>query len=225
MKRNSLAVVMVFMLMLVSVNVLATGTTDWTVGQGGTVSFDGFSTVMGSGLAVTSVEGVGTPSHPSVIAPIANGALTFSDSNFAGNIFGDLVWGPGAPGTLQITGSLSGGANTTLLSDSFQSLTIAPLGSTSFQVTIGQIQGMIDPSVASYFGVTQGFTASSLQLTLNASTGFPGAFTSTNMGGTINAVDANENWSLFSSLMLLLLIGSLLGMLTRARVLRVVLPA
>lgn len=226
MKRISLAIVMAFALMLVSINVLATGITDWTIGQGGTVSFDGSSTVKGSGLPVTSVQGVGTALNSGVIAAITNGVLTFSDSNFAGFSFGNLTWGPGAAGTLDITGSWNGGSNTTLLSDSFQSLTIAPLGATSFQVTIGQIQGTIEPSVASYFGVTQNFTASSMQLTLNASTGsFPNAFTSVNMGGTINAVDANENWNLFSSFIFLLLVGSLLAILSRARVLRVALPA
>lgn len=235
MKRTRLALVVIFGLMIVSVNGLASSITDWTIGAGGTVSFDGTETIAGAGLPVTAVQGVGTLTNNGVALTIYDGSLTFSDSNYTGGGTA-WTWGASPPGTLSITGCLvslncgtASNPTQTLLSDDFQSLTVTALNGTSFQLEFGQVEGNISDTVASEFGVSTAFAASSFNLTLfDSSDPAPGSsFSSSNYGGTLNATDptpAAENWNLSTSLMFFVLIGAILGLLTRARVLRVVLP-
>jgi hypothetical protein len=211
----ALVAAVVFTMMLVSANLLANGITDWDIGLGGTVSFDGASTLSGSGIPVSMVVGAGTPLNAGAQLSLSGATLSFSDSNYLGN------WGWGSGGTLNVSG-----ASGTLLSDDFQSVTVADLGGTSFQLTFGQVQGSIASSVASYFGISGSFAASSLQLTLAGSGSLPySAFSSTNMGGTINAQDpavsATEHWNLAMSLIFFGLVAAIFSLLVEAKILRV----
>jgi len=127
-----------------------------------------------------------------------------------------------------ITGVVCDGSP--LLSDDFSSAQVLSLGSTSYQVELGQIQGTINPLIAAYFGISTSFSASSIQLTLNdpSNPALGNAFVSANYGGTINAADtvaASEDWSLPFSLVFFGLTLAILGLLTRAKVLQVVLWA
>lgn len=231
MRQKRTALILVFALACVSANALGNNvTTDWSVGYGGIVSFDGNATLLGVGLPVSSILGVGTPINAASSLNITAGTLSFADSSYLGN----LIWGQGAPGTLNVTGCIAGLTsascnglnNVTLLTDDFQNVAVAPLSGTSFQVTFGQIQGSINSSVANYFGISNTLAASSLQLTLNNILGSPyGAFISTNMGGTINAdppASAAEDWNMLTSLLFLAFAGAVFAILARARVLRVV---
>lgn len=231
MKSTRIALILALALACISANALGNNvTTDWSVGYGGIVSFDGNATLLGVGLPVSSVLGVGTPNNATSSLNITGGTLSFADSSYLGN----LIWGQGAPGTLNVTGCIAGLTsaacnglnNATLLTDDFQNVAVTPLGGTSFQMTFGQIQGSINSNVANYFGISSTLTASSLQLTLNTILGSPnGAFISANMGGTINAdppPSAAEDWNLVTSLLFLALAGAVFAILARARVLRVV---
>ncbi|HEV2499732.1 MAG TPA: hypothetical protein VGY31_09165 [Terriglobia bacterium] len=231
MKQKRIAFILVFALACISAKALGNNiTTDWSVGSGGIVSFNGSATLLGVGLPVSSILGVGTPINAASSLNITAGTLSFADSSYLGN----LIWGQGAPGTLNVTGcvagltsaSCNGLNNVALLTDTFQNVAVTPLGGTSFQMTFGQIQGSINSSVANYFGISSTLTASSLQLSLNTILGSPhGAFISTNMGGTINAdppPSAAEGWNLVTSLLFLAFVGAIFAILTRARVLRVV---
>ena len=222
------AIFPVLAVLLMAINLLAgNATTDWTVGYGGTVSFDGSSTLAGTNLAASSLEGVGTPQNPGDSLSITNGALGFSDSAWDGP--GTWTWGAGGVGTLSITGCIATvtgcSTNVVLLSDEFDNVTVAPLNGTTFQITFGQIEGTINSAVASYFGIGDTFSASSIQLTLSdpSDPSVGSAFSSTNMGGTINAVAAVEDWTLASSLIFFAAVLGLFAALTRKKVLQVAL--
>jgi len=203
--------------------------TNWAIGVGGSVCFDtglgsctGTGTALvGTGLPVTSVQGISTLLNSGTTLNITGGVLNFSDGAYGGS----WTWGSG--GTLSITGCITGIAcdGSPLLSDDFSSAQVISLGPTSYQVEFGQIQGAINPAIATYFGIGTSFSSSSLQLTLSdtADPLLGSSFTSINAGGTINAADAaSENWNLSYSLVFFGLALALFGVLTRMKLLQVV---
>ncbi len=189
--------------------------TDWSIGTGGTVSFSSGASITGSNLSVNSVQLVDNNVAGATLN-ITDGLLSFSDSNSTG----PLSWGNG--GTLSITGCITSGACTnpeTLLSDDFQSVTVVPISGT-LEVTFGEVSGIISSDVASAFGgIDTSFAASSFDITLSGSSS---PYLPTY--GSIDAVAATEYWNLSTSLLFLGLIGGIFGMLTRAKVLRILLP-
>jgi hypothetical protein len=65
--------------------------------------------------------------------------------------------------TLNVTGCINGlttttgcngSNNVTLLGDDFQSVSTVPLGGSNFDVVFGQLQGTLNPKVASFFGLS-----------------------------------------------------------------------
>lgn len=191
----------------------STGETSWSLlPSGGTYSWNGHSNsgLVGSGIGVASVAGVGTGSNDGSLLGISFGSLDFTSGAYNGN---GSNWSWGAGGVLNVTGCIAGvtsatctGSNdVTLLSDDFQSVSIVPvvqLGQYGFDVVFGNLQGTLDTAVASYFGLSDSFTATSLNLILTKGT--PGsAFSGTNVGGQIKATSAlavSEDWGLGSTL-------------------------
>jgi hypothetical protein len=214
----------------------ATAEIDWLLlPSGGTYCWNPGSTqcgpnsadLYGSNIGVSSVGGVGTASNNESTLSISYGLMNFTSGAYNGN-GSNWSWGGGDPGTLNITGCIAGVTSATcdgsnnvqLLSDDFQSISIIPvvsLGPYNFDVMFGNLQGTLDSAVASYFGVSPSFNATSLNLLFTAGT--PGhAFTGTNIGGQIQAkssVSVPEEWSLASTLTLFAFAGAVFGVAWR----------
>lgn len=201
------------------------GVTDWAISSGGTVSWDGGSSpLVGTNLPVAFVVGIGTPLNSGIPLAITGGILDFTSGSYSG---AGWSWGPG--GSLDITGCI-GLTCGTLLTDGFQSVNVQSIAGTPFQVQLGNIEGTINPNLADYLGLegNTAFTASSITLTLlDLPPGPGGIFSDLSLGGTINAnaVAASEDWNLSYSLVFFGLALAIFDVLTRARVLRVVLWA
>jgi len=190
-----------------------TGQTDWSLlPSGGTYSWDGNTNdgLVGSGIGVGSVGGVGTGLNAGDTLDILYGQLNFTSGQYNGN---GSNWSWGAGGTLTITGCIAGVSSAdcsashpeTLVDDDFSSVSIVPvvqLGQYGFDVVFGALSGSISADVASFFGISQTFNATSLNLI--ATKGTPGQkFAGVNIGGQLKAsatLAASEDWGLASML-------------------------
>ena len=192
----------------------STGQTIWSLlPSGGTYTWDGDANdpLYGTGIGVSSVSGVSTAANNGTTLAISYGSLDFTSGAYNGTLGSTWSWGAG--GMLNLTGCIAGVTdvtcdgtnNATLLSDDFDSVSIVPvvqLGQYGFDVVFGNLHGNLDPTVASFFGLSDTFSATSLNLLLT--TGTPGsALYGVNIGGGINAtssVAVPEEWGAGSTL-------------------------
>jgi hypothetical protein len=206
----------------------STGGTDWSLlPSGGSYSWNGqaSSGLVGSNIGVGSLDGVGTTENDGDTLGISFGDLNFTSGAYDGN---GSNWSWGAGGTLNITGCIAGVTSTTctgsnnvvLLGDDFESVSIVPvlqLGKYEFDVSFGALQGTLNSAVAAFFGLSDSFTATSLNLVFTAGT--PGsAFNGTNIGGQINAtssVAVSEDWGLGSMMAFFAFAAAIFGLAWR----------
>lgn len=227
--------VLSFAVLLVPICALAdtTGETDWLLlPSGGTYSWSGNSSdgLVGNDIGIGSVTGLGTQLNNLGVLGISYGSLDFTSGAYNGN-GSNWSWGPG--GTLNVTGCIAGvtsatctgSNNVTLLSDDFTSVSIVPvvqLGQYGFDVVFGDLQGNLNSTVASYFGLSEAFTASSLNLLFTKGT--PGhALSGTNIGGIIkanSAVAVTEDASLAGGLALYAIAAAVFALAWRLGVIK-----
>jgi len=192
----------------------STGQTNWSLlPSGGTYTWDGNPNdpLYGTGIGVSSVAGVGTADNNGTTLAIQYGSLDFTSGAYNGTLGSTWSWGAG--GVLNLTGCIAGVTgevcdgtnNVNLLSDDFDSVSIVPvvqLGQFGFDVVFGNLQGNLNPTVASFFGLSDSFTATSLNLLFKKGT--PGSsLYGTNIGGRITAtssVAVPEEWGAGSTL-------------------------
>lgn len=204
----------------------SSSSTDWDLGIGGLYSYAGGSNpLVGTNIPVLNVTGDLTPTKNGVSLPIVNGLLDFT----SGASNGTWSWGAGAPGTLKIYGCIPGvtvncnPSTNLLLDDDFQSVSIVQVVG-AIDVVFGNVTGVIEQSVATYYGLpTNTFSTGSFSAVI-LTTGTPGnSFVGTNLSGVLKAdppLRAPEYWSFGDSLAFLAigLIG--FGAMTRSGVLK-----
>jgi hypothetical protein len=215
----------------VTVVTASAGEIDWLVTPGGTYTWaGGLAPLVGNNIQVATATGVGTASNSATTLAV-NGSLSFTSGAFNG--VPDATWSWGAGGTLNLTGCIAGvttsgscnaSTNTVLVSDDFQSVTVAPIGSSSFDLVFGQLQGTLNSALATYFGVPTQFAGDSLSVILSAS-GAGTKFTGFNLGGIITTrpvVAVPEDWNLLVGLVFFAGALGILGLAVRLGLLRTV---
>jgi len=121
----------------------------------GSISYAGGSAdLVGTGISISQVEGLGTPSNNNVTEAITSGILSFT----SGASTGSWTWGTGAAGSLTITGGMStpsipGG--TQLVTGQIESVVVTASGN-NFDVAIAVILNTVNSTLASYYGLTGG---------------------------------------------------------------------
>jgi len=206
--KRILLLIVVLLVTPVGVFANGLGSTVWDLSglsSGGSISWDGTSAgaLIGSGLVSDFIDGSATPMNAGKAnnLGITSGSLAFTTgaNSYNGTLGSSWSWGAGAGATLQLTGCIAaigiGGtcSNNILLEDSFQNITITPIGG-GYNIVVGGIQGNINPIVANYFGLANntGFAAASFNFTIlsaatpgNALKDVTGA--GAGVGGVINA--------------------------------------
>jgi hypothetical protein len=194
---------------LLPLTVLADSATDWSLLAGGSYSWNGSSSsgLVGTNIPSSTVLGANTPLHNGASLSIVDGYLNFTSGQYNGT---GSNWSWGSGGTLYLTGCIAGVTatactgynNVALLSDDFQSVQIVPVIN-ALDVVFGNITGIVNPLVASYFGVPSAFSTASFTTAIVTS-GRPGSgFSGANLLGTINAdpsVSTPEYWGIGESL-------------------------
>src|SRR5882724_975167 len=205
MTKMSAVAVVLGLALTTSVFADSSASTDWYLGLGGLYSYAGGSSpLVGSNIPIESVTGDKTPSKNGVSLNIVNGLLDFT----SGAANGAWSWGAGAPGTLKIYGCIPGvtlncnPSTNLLLDDDFQSVSIVQSVG-MIDVVFGNVTGVIEQSVATYYGLpTNTFSTGSFSAVI-LTTGSPGkSFVGINLDGVLKAdppVRAPENWSLGDS--------------------------
>jgi hypothetical protein len=135
-------------------------------------------------------------------------------------------------GTFNVTGCITGvtasacngSNNVALLSDDFQSVQVVPAAKQGlFQLVFGQLQGNLNPLIASYFGVPVGSSATSFNILMSTASTPGHRLYGINRGGTIKAdppVHTSEEWGVFSTLGLFALAVASFGVVWRLGLLR-----
>lgn len=159
----------------------------------GSYSYAGGSAPLtGSGIGVQSVQDTTT----GVFFNIFNGVLNFT----TGPGSGGWSWGAGQPGNneLNLTGcidnvtvaglcSTQGSPASALFTDDFTSATIFPVGP-NFDVTLGNIAGTLNTSLATSFGVSATIPSGVYNTTAQISGIYGSSFSNApNLGGSINS--------------------------------------
>jgi hypothetical protein len=186
-------VLLAMMLFLVPMSAFA-DTLSWSILPNvGTYSFaGGTAPLIGSGIGVQSVQDTTT----GVSFNIFNGSLNFT----TGPGSGGWSWGAGLPGIneLNLTGcidnvtvsglcSAQGSPASALFTDDFTSATIFPFGS-NFDVTLGNIAGTLNASLATSFGVSATIPSGVYNTTAQISGIYGSSFSNVpNLGGSINS--------------------------------------
>jgi hypothetical protein len=169
-------------------------TLNFTIAPTGTISYASGGSLVGSGIGVTAVQDTTT----GVTYNVVNGALNFT----SGGYLGSWSWGSGAPGTLMLSGCISGvtgngncgtaGGVVSLLSDDFTSaMVFQPYGNINYQVQLGNITGILDSGLAAQFGVSTALSSALYNTTIDVqghTLGNP--FNGFNLGGSISSTVA-----------------------------------
>jgi len=209
MRKRRRAVSLVATVVLLPLAALADSATDWSLLAGGSYSWNGSSSsgLVGTNIPSLTVLGANTPLHNGASLSIFDGYLNFTSGQYNGT---GSNWSWGAGGVLNLTGCIAGvtatactgSNNVALLSDDFQSVQIVPVIN-ALDVVFGNITGIINPLVASYFGVPSAFATASFTTAIVTSGRLGSAFSGANLLGTINAdpsVSAPEYWGIGESL-------------------------
>jgi len=204
--------------LVTSLCAFATTATDtfWQIaGTGGSYTYTGGSAVLtGTGIEVDSVQDANLSSPFGTLYYVIGNDNGFANLTFtSGASNGSWSWSGGAPGSLSVVGCISTDdvncitgetKTTTLVSDEFTSVGIAPIGGTNGFVFAG-LQGSLDAAAATLLGVSQSFTSPASQMSdkVTGLTSYGSAFSgvsSTATGGNLDLYAAPEDWSLSSSL-------------------------
>jgi hypothetical protein len=155
----------------------------------------------GTNIGVASVQNL--TNHTNV--NISNGFLSFQ----SGAVGSPWSWGAGGLGTLTLTGCINGTCGLTLLKDEFTSAELH-LFSSTYQVTLGNIIGTLDPTLASALGVLTSVSGTFNSNVDIGSTPFGAAFSNlTNLGGTITTAATSAPSSVPEPSSLLLILSGL----------------
>ena len=211
----------------------------WTIGAGGSYIWSGDTSgvntaVHGSGIAVQSVEGLGTTLNNNV-TEVISGSLSFTSGSYDrfDSTDGSYNWNGG--GTLMVYGCTGVGCNPSLSSvalihDDFQTLKIVSTGG-GLHAVFGDITGYLDPSLLAFYGLSNPvfaipqFTADILA-SGDIAAGVP--FSGTGIDGTINLVQsqqtvtAAEYWDISSAISFFAFALAALGVARRLGLLRIV---
>jgi hypothetical protein len=195
------------------------GQTNWSLAPSGGIYYWSGNIgdpLHGAHIGVSTVTGVGTEANNGTTLAISYGSLGFASGPYDGTPGSTWSWGAG--GVFGVEGCIegvtdvncAGNKNVLLLGGNFTSISIVPvvpLGKYSFDVMFGRLTGQLNPAVASYFGLSDSFSATSLSLLFTSSnllTGGPGSgFIGTDICGGISAtssVAVAEGWDLSSTL-------------------------
>jgi len=215
------SIILGLMVLILPVCALADSSqTTWSLGAGGSYSWDGTSDPLyGSNISVGSVSG----GPGGTTLSITSGFLDFTSGAYSGS-----GWNWDGGGTFTIDGCISAIGETTncannvlLSSDDFDSISIVPvltLGQYSFDVEFSTLTGTLDSTLAKDFGISQDFTATSFNLILTAGQ-YGGPFKGTNLGGQIQttAVAASDDASLLGGFALYAITAAVIGLAWRFR--------
>ena len=132
----------------------------------GSVSFLGGATpLLGTNLQVASVTGFNSPSNPNAVLPIQQGTLNFATGAFTGTGTTGQEWDFGAGGSVSMTGAIPSlgitDPHTILLSGSFVGTPfVRPVaaGVNTLAVEGAGFLNLVNPTLASYFGLPIGTT-------------------------------------------------------------------
>jgi hypothetical protein len=230
MRKRAQAALVATTLILLPAAALGDSATDWSLLSGGSYSWNGSSSsgLVGTNIPSSTVLGANTPLHNGSSLSIVDGYLNFTSGQYNGN---GSNWSWGAGGVLNLTGCIAGvtatvctgSNNVALLSDDFQSVQIVPVVN-ALDVVFGNITGIINPLVASYFGVPSTFATASFASSIVTS-GRPGsAFSGANLLGNINAdpptVSAAEYWGISESLGFFVLVLIAFRVMIRVKVIQ-----
>jgi hypothetical protein len=190
--KVALAVVTIVLSLSLMPTAALADTLNWTITATGTIDYAGpGSPLTGSNIAITSVQDATTGASLNIVGGILN--FTSGGNN------GPWSWGTGAPGTLTLSGCISGltgngncntaGGFVNLLSDDFTSAAIfQPFGGVNYQVQLGNITGTLDAALAGQFGVYTTVSSALYNTTVDVSgQPFGAAFNGVNLGGSINS--------------------------------------
>jgi hypothetical protein len=161
----------------------------------GGISYGGGSTpLVGSGISVSSVVGIGTPSDPGNVHACLGCTLAFS----TGASTGSWTWGSGGGSSIMLTGTVDLNDNTiaddggtgTLLTGSFGTAQVVPLVPGALQLAFSSFTDTKDPVLTAHYGLPTGPYAGSFTLQFLASAVPPGSFSSTQIttGNVSNAI-------------------------------------
>jgi hypothetical protein len=202
-------------------------TVSWSIMPNvGTYDYAGGSAVLtGTGIGVQSVQDSTTGAFFNII----NGRLNFTTGFATGQPW---TWGAGQPGSLNLTGCIStvtvsgqcdgSSPAAVLLSDDFTSAQILSFGPT-FQLTLGNITGNIDSTLASDLGVSTVISSALYNTSVLIGGSSGSSFSNApNLGGSINSINASstsmsvpEYWGVAENFGFLVIVLLVLGGLTR----------
>jgi hypothetical protein len=172
-------------------------TLDFTVpavNPGASISYDGSTDLVGTGIRITDVTGESTPLNNLITQLITGGVLTFNTGKLTSFTTSPATWsfGGGGANSILITGGMStpsipGG--TTLLSGTVESATVTE-GGGNFKVAVAAFFNTINSTLAGYYGVPTTGWSGNFNIGFNAAGTPPGAFSSTNVssGDVITSV-------------------------------------
>ena len=166
----------------------------------GNISYAGGSgDLVGKNLGVESITGLSTPLHgPSTTLKVVNGMLGFNTGAFTGGDASGAQWNFASGGNLSLQGTIpSIGINTdsVLLTGSFSDPTTVRSLNGSLKVQGGAFFSIVNPTLASYFGLPTGVVLYSggLSTLFRADGTSPSAFTSNGFtGGTLTVAPVPE---------------------------------
>jgi len=141
----------------------------------------GAAPLVGTAITITQLQGLNTPSNSGAILTVTGGTLGFTSGNLTSSTASSWVFGVGPASAVTINGSTAHGSGA-LLSGQVESVIVTASGANNFNVAIGVILNIVNPTLASFFGLSGG---SSNPWTGNFNIGFtaaatpPGAISST----------------------------------------------
>jgi len=212
----------------------------WTIGAGGSYTWSGDTSggntaVHGSGIAVQSVQGIGTTSNNNVSKDITGlafnsaGSLSFTSGSYAGFNSLDSSYNWNGGGTLMVYGCIKdvtigcdpSSPSVALIHDDFQTLKIIDTGG-GLHAVFGDITGYLDQSLLGFYGLSNPVFAIP-QFTADISSASPIApgvpFSGSGIDGNISLVQGqvtvSEYWDIFSTLSLFAFALAALGVARR----------
>ena len=173
----------------------------------GLLKYAGGSSVLdGENIGVESITGLGTPLHgPSTTLPVVNGSIDFNTGAFSGGNAAGTEWDFGPGGFVTLRGavpSLGIGTNTVLMTGTFSDPSfVKSLNGQGLKVQGGAFLSVVDPTLASYFGLPTGgvLYSGGLSTLFRADGTSPSSFVSDGFtGGTLTVApvaDRARGWS------------------------------